>query len=294
MPVHFKKAEPLARALRRVCREHIGEARSRLRKSRHPAAVHGARKEIKKLRAIFRLVRAEIGRGAYRQAAKGLRRAAGQLAARRDARVRFKAFAQLAGRGAARRFPVVHDALRKDCRRESRRFHDANSAALAERVLRKTGKRVTSLKFAASGWSIIEPGLKQSYRRGQLAGKLARREPSPEHFHEWRKQVKTFWHQLRLVCPEWPATARVLTHKLERLGALLGDEHDLMLLKQFVAEHAPAAESATLNPLIETRQNKLQRAALELGARLYAKAPATVCRQLSKDWRAWHGKDRKK
>ncbi len=294
MPFHFKKAEPPARAVRRVCREHLGEARNRLRRSRHPASVHGVRKEIKKLRAIFRLVRTETARGAYRKAAKGLRRAARQLAAARDARVRFQAFAQLAGRHAADQFPVLKKALLKDCRRESRRFRAADSAALAERVLRKTGRRVAGLKFTASGWAAIGSGLMQSYRRGQRAGRRARWEPSPENLHGWRKQVKTFWHQLRLVCPKWPAAVRKLTNQLEQLAKLLGDGHDLDLLQQFVTEHAPVAEAAALDPLIAARRKKLRDAALKLGARLYAKDPETVGRQLGRDWNAWHGHDRKR
>lgn len=294
MSFHFKKAEPPARAVRRVCREHLGAARDRLRKSHHPASVHGVRKEIKKLRAIFRLVRAETGRGEYRQAAKGLRRAAGQLAATRDARVRFQAFALLAGHHAARQFPVLQKALLKDSRRESRRFHADDSVARAERVLRKTGRRVAGLKFTVSGWAAIGPGLRQSYRRGQQAARLARREPTPEHLHAWRKQVKTFWHQLQLVCPQWPAALRKLTDQLEQLGELLGDEHDLDLLQQFVTEHAPVAEAAALDPRIAARRNKLRAAALKLGARLYAKAPTTVDRQLEKDWNAWHGRERKR
>jgi CHAD domain-containing protein len=294
MPFHFKKAEPPDQAVRRVCREHIGEAETRLRKTRHPAAVHGARKEIKKLRAIIRLVRGEIGRVAWRKTQKALRRAAGQLAASRDARVMFKAFEQLAGRGAARRFPILHQALQKNCRRETRQFQAADAVAVAERALRKTGKRVAGLKFAATGWTAIEPGLRQSYRRGRQAGALARRQPSPEHFHAWRKEVKTFWHQLRLLCPAWPASARALTDKLNRLGELLGDDHDLALLKQFVAEHSQTGETAALKPLIESRQKKLRAAALKLGSQLFKEAPAIVCQRLGKDWNDWHGQDRKK
>jgi CHAD domain-containing protein len=289
MPVHFKKAEPTTPALRRVYREHLGKARARLRRSRHPASVHGARKEIKKLRAILRLVREPIGRGAYHPAAKALRRAAGQLAATRDARVRFEAFSQLAGRGAARRFARLQAALQKNCRRESRRFRASDSVALAERWLRKTGRRLARLKLTVSGWAALEPGLKQSYLRGRQAGARARREPSSEHFHEWRKPVKTFEHQLRLICPAGPSVTRKLTEQLEQLGKWLGDEHDLGLLRPFVAKHGQPAEAAALNPLIAAQQKKLRSAALKLGAKLYAAAPATVCRQLGKDWRAWHG-----
>ena len=76
MPFRFKKSESPAKAVRRVCRERVGAALGRLRKPGSPAAVHGVRKEIKKLRALFRLVRAEIGRGVYRRRAKALREAA--------------------------------------------------------------------------------------------------------------------------------------------------------------------------------------------------------------------------
>ena len=293
MSFHFKKSESPARAVRRVCGEHIGEAQSRLRKSRHPAAIHVVRKEIKKLRAIFQFVRAATGQGAYRKAEKGLRWAAGQLAATRDARVRFQAFKQLAGRYPARRFPVLQKTLLKDCRRESRRFRADDSMVQVKRVLRKTGRRVARLRFAARGWAAIEPGLGQSYRRGQQAWRLARREPSPDLLHEWRKQVKTFRHQLQLVCPKWPPATRKMANQLDQLGTLLGDQHDLDLLQQFIVKHGPAAEVVGLNPLLVTRQKKLRRAALKLGAKVYAAAPAAASCQLGKDWNAWCGNIRK-
>ncbi len=289
MTLHFKKAERPDAALRRVCRKYIGQARSRLRKSRHPAAVHSVRKEIKKLRAIFRLIRGEINPDDYRQAAKALRRAANWLAATRDARVRLQAFEQLAGPAAAERFPVLTKALQKDCRRESRRFRDDDSVELAGWQLRKTGRRLANLKFTTSGWAAIEPGLRQSYLRGRQTGSMAARKPSPENLHEWRKQVKTFWHQLQIVCPKWPDTARSLTRQLDELADLLGEEHDLFLLKRFVAIHSDKTEAARLNPLIEARQNKLRLAALKLGARVYAETPAAICRQLGQDWNQWQG-----
>jgi len=290
MPFHFQKSESPAKAIRRVCCEHIGKALGRLRKSRHPAAVHGVRKEIKKLRAIFRLVRGEIGRGVYRKAAKALRRAADRLAASRDARVTFQAFEKLAG-GAARRFPKIQKALQKNCRRETRRFRDDDSVAVARQLLRKVNPRVAGLKIKADGWAAVEPGLRQSYRRGRQAGELARRQPSPENLHEWRKQVKNFRYHLRLLCPEWPAAARALTDELERLGELLGDDHDLALLKQFVAEQCAGEtrEGAALNRLVEARQKKLRAAALKLGSQIYAEPPAVVCAQLGNHWRAWRG-----
>ena len=77
--------------------------------------------------------------------------------------------------------------------------------------------------------------------------------------------------------------------KLDQLGQWLGDEHDLLLLKQFAEEHGPTTETAALNPLIEAQQNKRRGAALKLGAQLYRTTPATLCKQLGKDWHAWRG-----
>ena len=276
--------------MRRVCRERIGAALGGLRKSRHPAAVHGVRKEIKKLRALFRLVRGEIGRGAYRKGAKALREAAGSLTAPRDARVMLKAFEKLAGRN-ARRFAGIEKALRKNCRREARRFRKKDAAAAAGRILRKTGRRVGELKIKAGGWAAIEPGLKQSYRRGREVYRLARKKPSPENFHDWRKHVKDLWHYFCLLYPAWPAETRAHTDELELLGAHLGEDHDLFLLQQFAVEHCAgrAGEVEALDRLIESRQRQLRAAALKLGSLLYAETPAVICQRLEKHWNDWRG-----
>jgi len=296
MPFHFKKAESPAKGVRRVCRERVGAALDRLRHSDRSVAIHGARKEIKKLRAIFRLVRGEIGRGDYRKGAKALRRAADRLAAPRDARVRLKAFEKLAGRREARQFPNIQKALQKNCRREARRFRDRDFARVAERMLRKTGRRTADLEIKASGWMAIEPGLKQSYRLGREACKRVHAKPSPEHFHDWRKHVKDLWHFTCLLSPARPAAAPARADELELLGRFLGEDHDLFLVQQFATEACAdqVRERKALNQLIAMRQRRLRAAALKLGARLYAEAPATICRQMEDDWNHWRGGARRK
>ena len=291
MPFRFKKSESPARGVRRLCRERVGAALKRLRQPGRPSAVHGARKEIKKLRAIFRLVRAAIGRGIFRKGTKALRDAADSLAAPRDARVMLKAFEKLAGRQ-TRRFAGIESALRKNARGEGERLRKADSLKRAERLLRKMDRRVDDLKIKAAGWSAIKPGLKESYRRGREAFRFALKQPSPENFHDWRKHVKDLWHYFCLLYPAWPAERRAFTDELELLGGQLGEDHDLFLLQQFTAEHCAgrAGEAGALNRLIESRQKQLRGAALKLGSRLYAQAPAVICRRLGNDWHRWRGK----
>jgi len=289
MAFHFKKSESPAKGVRRVCRERIGAALGHLREGDRPAAVHGVRKEVKKLRALFRLVRSEIGRGAYRKGAKALHKAADCLAASRDSRVILRAFEKLAGRSVPQRFPQIQQALQINCRNETSRFRNAHSVAVANRILKKTGHRVDRLKIKEAGWAAIEPGLKQCYRRGREVCRLVGKEPSPEHFHDWRKHVKDLWYYFCLLSPALPTAMRARTDELALLGERLGDDHDLFMLQQFVAETfaGPASEAEALNRLIETRQRKLRAAALKLGSGLYAETPDVACRRLETHWKVW-------
>jgi CHAD domain-containing protein len=291
MAFHFKKAESPAKGVRRVCRERIGAARERLRRSDRSAAIHDVRREIKKLRAIFRLARGAAGKGAYHKSVKALREAAGYLAEPRDARVMLKAFEDLTGHS-TRRFAEIEKMLRKHCRRETRRFQENDYVAVADRILRKINRRVRGLKIKASGWAVIEPGLKESYIRGREACALVCRKPLPENFHDWRKHVKNLWFYFQLLRPAWPAEMRAMTDELELLGRHLGDEHDLVLMQQFVARHCGqhADEAQALNRLIKSRLKQLRAAALKLGSRLYAETPAILCRRLGSYWTAWRGK----
>ena len=290
MPFRFKKSESPAKAVRRVSRERISVARERLRDGSHSAVIHDVRREIKKLRAIFRLARGESERGKYRKNVKALREAACYLAAPRDARVRLKAFEKLNGSD-AQRFAEIEKMLRKHCRRETRRFRKNDFIAAADRILRKIERRLGGLKIKASGWAAIEPGLKESYTRGWKAFALVRRKPLLENFHEWRKHVKNLWFYFQLLRPAWPAELRAMTDELELLGRYLGDEHDLVLLQQFAARHCAKQinEAAALDSLIQSRQMELRAAALKLGSRLYAETPASLCGKLRSCWNLWRG-----
>jgi len=291
MLFRFKKSESAADGVRRACRECVGAALGRLRKPVSPAAVHGVRKEIKKLRALFRLVRGEIGQGVYRKGAKALREAADSLTAPRDARVMLKAFEKLAG-GDVRQFAGIEKALRRNWRQETLRFRKKDSAAAAARSLRKTGTRMRDLKIKAAGWAAIEPGWKESYRRGREAFRRAREQPSAQNFHDWRKHVKDLWYYGCLFHPAWTAEGRACAAELELLSRKLGEDHDLFLLQQFAAEHCArrAGEVAALIPMIESRQKELHAAALKLGGRLYAETPAVVSGRMENAWKVWRRK----
>lgn len=290
MSSRLKKTESPGHALRRVCRWHADQALACLRKAHQPEGVHEVRKEIKRLRAIFRLASGSLSGKAHRQVAKTMRLAAKPLAASRDARVTKMAFASLVGRK-ARQFPNLRSALETHCRNAECRFKDHDSGAMTQHVLKKIGGQLHDLKLKQAGWPEIRVCLKKRYRRGRGAWKLARIEPSADHFHEWRKAVKDLGYQIDFLCPAWPPKTKAMLDGLKELGEQLGDEHDLVLLDQFVNKHGVyRQETAALQPLIDAKRGQFGAKIRRLGSRLYAKTPEAFCVHLEQDWKAWRGR----
>lgn len=293
MPFRFKKKESVAKAVRRLCCERLDDALETLDRSAKLQAVHNVRKEIKKLRSILRLIRRDIGKNIYSRQTRALRQAANLLTDFRDAQVKLNAFDGLVKHFSRKlpshSFPEIKAALQQNCRAQEKKL--GRSITPLKGILSTARENLDDLKIGAKGWKAIAPGLKKIYCRGRESYETARRRPVPQNFHEWRKRVKDLWHQLRLLCPARPRSLRDRTRLLEKLGNLLGDDHDLFMLNEFVAGHFRCARNAqTLEELISTRQKKLRSTALKLGGRFYRDRTSHFCRRIGNYWKTWRNK----
>jgi CHAD domain-containing protein len=287
MPFRFKKKESVAKAVRRLCCERLDDALETLDKGARLTAVHHVRKEIKKLRSILRLIRQEIGKNKYGEHTQALRRAANLLTHFRDAQVKLNAFDGLVQhfkrKLPTRPFPEIKMAWQKNCRAEERKL--AQAIVPLKGILVTSRERFDDLKIEAKGWKAIAPGLKKVYGRGRDFFETTRQRPVPENFHEWRKRVKNLWHQLRLLCPVQPRSLRKRIDHLEKLGNLLGDDHDLFMLNEFVASECGNVQA--FEDLILSRQEKLRSTALKIGGRFYREKPGRFCRRIEDYWKSW-------
>jgi CHAD domain-containing protein len=294
MAFHFKKKESPGRATRRLSRERIGKALDYLQKPDRLEAVHRVRKEIKKIRATLELVHEKMEGDVYRKCTKMLRTVAKRLRDPRDAHVRPRTLerlmARFKGRLPAHSFSGFKKVLRQDCREETREFLKGDSVAAVDRLLRKLNRRAGDLKVKAEGWAALRSGLGESYRRGQKSLAMVLKKASSENFHRWRKHVQDLRHHLSLLGPIQPESLRASAGEMKTLSRYLGDDHDLVMLRQFVARRCSrkcAGELQLLNELIQLRQAELRTAALALGARFYAERPSRFCGRLEHYWRVW-------
>src|SRR5436309_5627109 len=84
----FKRKESVCKEVRRLGRERIEKSLECLKECTDAEAIHGVRKDMKKLRALLKLVKSELPKKAYRRQVKLLRKAAQHLSATRDAYVK--------------------------------------------------------------------------------------------------------------------------------------------------------------------------------------------------------------
>ena len=118
-------------------------------------------------------------------------------------------------------------------------------------------------------------------------------DPTPENFHEWRKQVKDLWYQTRLLKSLWPELITPLADQTHDLADDLGDLHDLDELQRTLSERQELfqnkKERQLLWDLIDHRSAELKARARPLGERLYAEKPPAFSQRLAGYWQVWQG-----
>ena len=112
--------------------------------------------------------------------------------------------------------------------------------------------------------------------------------PSEENFHQWRKRAKDLWYDLRILHGAWPEILGATAEEAHRLSDLLGDHHDLAVLREDLGSRRFSNEdSEALAAAISSREAELAGDAFELGHRLYAEKPKAFRARLRAYWRAW-------
>lgn len=295
----LKDGEPVPEGVERIALGRIGHALEELRgKSQSSAeeAVHEARKDVKKLRGLLRLVRGELGESVYERENDALREAARGLSGVRDADVMIETLDALAERYPKRVPPEVAKGVMAALhahRRALEKDGDSGrrSAARAIEALREVRTRVEEWPLAHDGFDVFDEGLRRAYKRGRRAYKAALEDPSTENLHAWRRRVKDHWYHHTLLARSWPEPMKTFGDRAHALSDLLGEDHDLAVLREWAWAHPHVAGDVSgleeLADAVGRRRAQLQREALELGARLYAERPRDFARRLRLYWDAW-------
>jgi CHAD domain-containing protein len=270
--------------MRRLARRHLDAACRQLDKNPDTRqAVHEARKSLKKLRALLRLLAPELGRECYRREMRAFSDAARLLAPLRDAEVRLHTLDALIVKSAlpAGDFAEIRDGLEAAALELSRQADGPRRSVLKRLELAR--KRVRTWPLGALREKKLGGEIRRTYRKGRKALKLSRRqEGDSPAFHAWRKRVKELWYHLRIAHVFLHQSAGERLAEIEAIGERAGEVNDLAVLRETLAARPATPQTAQLIDAIATRLPVLQQEALEHGERFYALKPRDFVRQYFK------------
>ncbi len=293
MSFRVRASESVTVNVRRMARDRLDDAVEDLEAAVRGEDVHGnvheARKRNKHVRALTRLVRGSAP-DLHDEVNATVRDAARLLSDLRDREAVLETLDELVDHedrdDVAEAAEAVRDPL-EDAR-------DAAAETASDDIDRALGMFV-AVRDGVDAWELpdgveaLTGGFGKTY--GRCRDRLAdvRQDPTTAGLHEWRKRVKYHRYHLRILEPVWPRVWGARRKAVHDLSDLLGDDHDLAVLRGVLVSR-PALDRDAVRVLVaaaDLRRAELQQAALPLGTRLFAASPDAAVDELVACWNAW-------
>ncbi len=293
MAFRIREDESMVHGLRRLAKKQLASAGECLDGGKSPreSAVHAARKSVKKVRAIVHLVRSDDGQG-LSKSRKRLRNANRVLSQFRDADAMTETLATLLDREPR----VLSEHTRARLHRQLAEHRNAVARAAADGgtwrdvadellAIRKTVKRWSQ---SHQGFGGLAPGLRKTHKLGGKAMERAVDRDDADDFHEWRKEIKALWYELRLLEAFSPSVKRYV-EQLDRAETALGDDHNIAVLCAFLGgSRAVADDAGAMRQFLrqaDTYQQELRRTAVANTKAIYDMATGDFVREVRQAWR---------
>ncbi len=203
--------------------------------SRRPAAIHEARKHLKKAKATLRLLRGAKPTSVRHDALAALRITARKLSTHRDRQVVTGLLEQWQVSAANVVQRRAATALLGKLKPSPTGMVRGPSLQDLRTLLREAGANLERRPLAGFTWSKLTRSLKRSQRRMRRAERQFTKSQRADDLHEWRKRGKDFWYQVRLLRPWLRRHSQELPSSLRTLTELQGRTHDLELILRTVA-----------------------------------------------------------
>lgn len=283
-------SRPLRAELARIVEETGGAVAAHLDAASqdHGRGLHEARKALKKLRALLRLVRAGAPKP-LKEEERRFRDAARAIAGSREATAAVETLdrfiAAFPKKIVACRLGEIRAGLLARCDEIAGRELDAGrreARALCEEAQARL--RATVFEADLSDADILARGMNKTLSHWRGALDAARRDGRPDDFHELRKAVKAHWAQLGLLRDFGLPGSRRRRGEVEALGERLGELNDIHVLRDALADGslglAADLDTRAFDALLKKHAKALARETLPEARRLLAERPGELRRRL--------------
>ena len=281
--------------IRRIALERIVSARKSLRKVNDGVdeRIHGIRRDLKKLRALLRLVRKPLGKSRFKEEDRTFRDAGRLLAPFRDAAARVALVEALRGKEtetiSASALESAHDEVRSLYRKTVRKVDIRKAAKEADTLLKEAEKRAMEWPLNGDGFGLFRDGLADMY--GHARAGLARCliHPTAANFHDWRKCCKYLRYQIELLHPASPEEMQAAEDTLHKLTDLLSNDHDLAVLGETLESLADGtlddAELWAIHQTFQSEHQRFMKGCWTKGRRFFAGDAADFVKRIEGYWK---------
>jgi CHAD domain-containing protein len=271
---------------------HDEAAKYIMSRSRQHISIHELRKNVKKIRAILRLIRHEIGIEKYRELNDRYRNLAGQVAVLRDDTSQIELLESMQKKvddPQIRR--TISKAIRQVQRKRKKEFDEFYKSKKHNTVyyyILSSKEEMQKLDFNGDPDYFILQSLKRIHNRARSAMETSGLLKSDEVYHYWRKQVKYLMYQLTVLNLAWPAYFKIYISELNKLGNLLGKLHDLNLFNEHIHEEKlivlkPAQKRIMLKYIYRKRAELKKKIAIT-GEKLFSESSEAFSMRIHDFW----------
>lgn len=258
-------------------------------------AIHEIRKSIKRIRAVLRMIRDEIGYSSYYRENVFYRDLSRKLSEIRNFEVLSGSIRTLQ-KDLSNTIPAdVFISLEEELGRQQEEV--TGGPARLNQLLKKTAgeidngrERINDFPIKHDDFGALEGGLFRMYRQGRRYLRDARKNPSPAQLHDLRKRMKYFWYQVDILQPIFPGPMKAYASTLETIGENLGVYHDLQVMQEFLAgsEIIPDARvNEALQEACIARKSMLLQNIWPMAGMAYSEKPRAMVDRLASYWEVY-------
>ncbi|MCB0669804.1 MAG: CHAD domain-containing protein [Saprospiraceae bacterium] len=253
------------------------------------SSIHQARKNMKMMRAVLRLIRFQLPGKIYNRENKFYRDVARRLSLARDLTAMTETIDKLTStkrkQSTENSLIQIKDEIlssRKNYTQEHQKLI-LNSASL----LKDHSPINEELEWDEDYFRNLLKGLGKIYRQAYKYQQKCSQHNTDERMHEYRKKVKYLRYHLTILKNMWPKMVVAWENELNRLTDFLGDANDIVVLSSHQKKiHKNSMDSQT-KAVLERRKSRCHREALALGAKLFAEKPGPFKKRIEVYLQEW-------
>ncbi len=287
-------SESIAGNIQRILMEQLDYIKMQSEREQQDVhkAIHETRKSIKRIRAVLRMIRDEIGYSSYFRENVFYRDLSRNLSEIRNFEVLSGSIQTLQKDLSNTIPPEVFVSLEEELDRQKREV--TGGLDKLNQLLKKTAseidsgrERINDFPIRHDDFGALEGGLSRVYRQGRRYLRNARKNPSPTRLHDLRKRMKYFWYQVDILQPIFPGPMKAYASTLEMISENLGVYHDLQVLQEFLAG-SEIIQDARVNEALQeaciAKKSMLLQNIWPMAGMAYSEKPQSMVNRLASYW----------